>query len=699
MKKKNPESAKLAKVPQERTQLRFLLAKNPNYFGSIAKSEFKPALKQQSNTSYEEITCIGYNPYTRLMEATFNIKRSNGYSGSLCSSGSFEYVRFYLDFHDGSGFVDQGVAAVNVHDIPEMEDCTGKSTLPLTYVVTKNKVTNRYSFCKNPILPTLRAILSWGVEPPPDMPGWTPPWGNVKDCDVQLRPYIFFPEVSIKPEVLDFFEFVIDHPHMPVSELAEVSNIDLDGIKPQPSGLSVGQLAEKYAKAKVSPSRFAFKAAHQLAAQPLSEASKLQVEKFSKLDIDLSKIIDDLSVFVPIDKTKANVDYEELTCLGLDYHSDTLVATIAIKRNVGYSGDLCDDGSNEYVAFWIDWDNDCNWEYLETVELNVHDIEIRGDQLCYCVTLPLDAKYHRKVCSKPNLIRVRGVLSWNIPPSTTDPDMLNTYGNRIDSHVQVKPGLVLEPGEVIPLFNIIGGIDVDHVNDLTGLTKPGSFFAFNGVPVPTGAPFGGVIVLNGPTFPGYKYRIKVTNLNTGTYEYIDNNFTVVGYLPVSPWVQYTTQSVDGAGYYPFLPDSKNTLNVLARFSPGTQDRFLVEMEVDTIPGTFSKIIQMDNKKPEIAIQVNDGGDCTKYSKGDTITGHFYVKDPYILSWSFGSTWGGGQVGNSNTPAAPGTPFSIPTTPDAYPCGRVSLYATDKTIVNSQSLGHEKWAGYNVCLQD
>ena len=251
-------------------------------------------------------------------------------------------------------------------------------------------------------------------------------------------------------------------------------------------------------------------------------------------------------------------------CVGLDYNTESLVATINIKRDLGYSGDLCKSGSKEYIAFWIDWDNTCSWQYINTLELNVHDVARRGGILSYSVSLPLDATYHRKLCNNPNVIRVRGVLSWNVAPSTVDPDNLKYYGNRVDAHVQVKPGTVINPGDIIPLFNIIGGIDVDHVNDITGLTKPGSFFAYNGLGVPTGAPFGGLIVLNGPTFPGYRYKIKVTNLSDGTSTYLHNSFTVVGYLTHSPWVQYTTQSVDAGGYYHFLDYDKNTLNVCAK---------------------------------------------------------------------------------------------------------------------------------------
>ena len=123
------------------------------------------------------------------------------------------------------------------------------------------------------------------------------------------------------------------------------------------------------------------------------------------------------------------------------------------------------------------------------------------------------------------------------------------------------------------------------------------------------------------------------------------------------------------------------------------------MEVDTVAGVFSKVIQMDNVYPDIKLQVDDGGDCTKYSKGDTITGHYYVNDLHISSWAFGSTWGGGASGTSNTPPLPGVAFSIPTPANAYPCGSVSLWAIDKTIIDSQSVGHYIPASYNICLQD
>jgi len=683
-------------IQPERSNFLMMLAKNPNYFGNIPESKIKSNFKMIGNLSYEEISCIGYNPSTQILEATFNIKRSYGYSGNLCTAGSTEYVRFYINFHDGAGWKDQGVTAVNVHDIPADTDCNKKSTMPLTYTASLKKKTSKYSKCSQPVLPRVRAILSWNIEPPADSPSWNPVWGNVKEADIQLKPYfLFYDDLSIL-KYSEFFNLAALTPDISLKQLAEVSEINIDDLKPVAKTLSLSELNSKYKKADIDPSRFAYKAAINMIKYPMSELTLNSQKVLKDLKIDYNKLIDKFSAFPLKDKSKANVQWEELECIGLDYNTESLVATIKIKKKSGYSGDLCDDGSKEYVAFWIDWYDDCKWEYLNTVELDIHDLDIPAGGLFYSVTLPLDTTLHKKICENPNIVRVRGVLSWNALPSVTDPDDLNFYGNREDTHVQIKPGT--EIGSVMPLYNIIGGIPVDKINDVTGLTTPGASFAFNGLPVPSGSPFGGVVVVNGPTFPGERYRIKVRNTVTNVSSYLSNSFTVVGWLPVAPYVQYTTQTPDAFGYYNFLTVNQNTLSILARFNPGTNDRLEVSLEIESVFGTFSKNIKMDNIAPEIALSVDDGGDCTHYHKGDTITGHYYVHDANIHTFSFGSSFGGGVSGTSNTLPLPGNSFSIPTNASSNPCGNISLYASDKTIVNSQSVGFHVWTGYNICLQ-
>lgn len=686
-------------VQQERTHFNYMLAKNANYFGNIPDSKLKPNFKLINETSYEQLTCVGYNPDTTNMEATFSIKRSVGYFGNLCLAGSLEHVRFYLDFHDGMGFIDQGSVAINVHDIPDDKDCKGNSIFPISYVATLQKKTSKFSICENPMLPTLRAILSWSTDPPVNSPNWLPVWGNALNCDVQLKPSWILKPDKFQFDLSNYLTLAASSPNLTVTQLSAISGVDIAALNPQPLPPKLSDLIQKSERLKVPSARFAFKTISHMIKYPLSEITMMNKAILSEAKIDYVKLIDQLVVKQPIDTSKANVDYEELECLGLDYNTESLVATLCIKKNVGYSGDLCDAGSKEFVSFWINWNNPCKWEYLNTAELTVHDIKMKGKELCYSVSLPLDATFHRKLCANPNVVQVRSVLSWNVPPSTTDPNHLEYYGNRVDSHIQIKPGNILDPHNPMALFTIIGGIDVDHVNDVTGLTKPGSVFAFNASVVPTGAPFGGVIVINGPSFLGFKYRFKITNLTNGSWYYLNNSLDTVGWSLTWPYSPWYSQSPDVNHYYDFLPSNKNLLNVLARFTPGTDDKLLVEMDVFGIPGVFSKTIQMDNTSPVIQLQVDDGGDCTKYKKGDTITGHYYVNDLHISSWDFGSNWGGGISGTSNTPAMPGDAFSIPTPANAYPCGGVSLWAIDKTIVDSQYVGHYIPAYYNICLRE
>src|SRR2546421_10656246 len=108
-------------IEPERENFQRLIQANPNFFGTITGSPLKPVKPMAANTTYEELTCIGFNPETNKLEATIQIKRDIGYDGNLCQSGSQEYVRFFVDY--GSGWVDAGAAAVNVHDIPDTSDC------------------------------------------------------------------------------------------------------------------------------------------------------------------------------------------------------------------------------------------------------------------------------------------------------------------------------------------------------------------------------------------------------------------------------------------------------------------------------------------------------------------------------------------------------------------------------------------------
>src|SRR5260221_5321734 len=86
---------------QARPHLRMLMLANPNYFGTIKKSPFKPVLNIQSDTAYEEIGCVGFHTQLSRLEAVVYVKQQSGYSGGICTNGSQDHLRFYLSFDNG----------------------------------------------------------------------------------------------------------------------------------------------------------------------------------------------------------------------------------------------------------------------------------------------------------------------------------------------------------------------------------------------------------------------------------------------------------------------------------------------------------------------------------------------------------------------------------------------------------------------
>ena len=103
--RKTPAKARPPRIEKERLQFKELLLGNANYFGGAsAKLKLPVVKKMEGNTKYESVSCIGYGPDRRLLEATVLVKLPYGYGGDLCSNGSTEFVRFYVD--TGGGWVD-----------------------------------------------------------------------------------------------------------------------------------------------------------------------------------------------------------------------------------------------------------------------------------------------------------------------------------------------------------------------------------------------------------------------------------------------------------------------------------------------------------------------------------------------------------------------------------------------------------------
>jgi len=684
--------AAITVVPKERTDFHKLIAGNPNFFGHLKDSVFKPVLQILSNITFEEVTCIGFNPNTNVLEAVIHIKQPTGYSGDPCHTGSFEYVRFFLNY--GSGWEDVGLAAVNVHDIPNQNDCAQALEKPLSYAASV-QVQPKTNWCGKPVIPQARAILSWQMIPPANDPNFSPIWGNRLDCHVQIKPrFLFFSDVSatLADSVAKF---------VPPELVSSVVNIPIP--VPDPGPLQLAELAKLYAPAPgaaaaaIVPShRFGFTDLHAAIAAPAasSELAISGITKWKTTGLDWQAAISVLA------QLSADTSFEQLECLGLEGSSglERLVATFRIKRPTGYGGGLCTAGSTEYVAFWADWDDTCKYTYLGTMPVNVHDIaSIPADGLCFNAVLPVDVSTHRLPCDKPKVARVRAVLSWAVPPSTTDPNALKTWGNLIDTHVQIQPGDV--PNPLTPTISILGGIPTAQIDGL-GLTIANAFFAGNNLLADSlgrQCPFGGRVEVQGPEFPGFKYRIQVRPTAGGGWT------NVVTPLWLTRWngTSYLS-SPDINGFFDYQQYINNIENLLGEWDSSGDDQWTVKLEIadaggnpiiGAIPDTHT--IQLDNTAPVAALHIDSGGDCGKFAVGAVLKGHFVATDLNFGSFNLYTEPFPGPVTRDNglpasvpTVAAPGDAWTL-NTATMKACGYVvRVDVSDRSIVNSS------WGAHN-----
>ena len=694
-----PEQAQ-QELPLTRIRFRRLLASNPNYFGNVPDLGFEPQEVKKGDTTFEEIDCVSYSPTRDRIEATIQVKLPFGYSGGLCTKGSFEHLRFYVDY--GSGWEDAGPAGINVHDIPPTKDCAGAPIPPISYVAGVN-YTPRRSWCGLPVLPRVRAILSWELPPPANQPDWPPIWGSVHECNMQIAPRRFVlrdvvDELS-KELIAKLPPYVLTEPPHP---------------EPDPGPLqavSLTQLSRVYRKEQIPPHRFAFPAL-----TSVSEASAADVPTLTasallakEAGVDLDEVLKFL-----LEDGKGNTDFEELECLGLDEGLQSLVASFRIKRPSGYSGPPCSAGSTEYVAFWADWDEDCRYEYMGTVPVTVHDYRLPDGGLCYAAILPVDLGKYRRSCEKPLLPRVRAVLSWATPPSTVDPDAVPYWGNRLDRHVQVAPG---RPYDGSAHFTIVGGVAADDVDLVSGLTKPGAKLGPSTVPLnPPNRPFAGVVVLHGPLDPalvGHQYRIVGTNVDSGGSTVLTSPFTVV----TSSGTATTVTPNPVTGFVPWPTWVNDTTGLLGVHAPGGDDRWDYTLELDT-PGATVDLarVQMDNtvRNTIVATDTFNAGDLNLNTLGacrlprGPLTGTFVAMDRHFESWGFSVLGGPGgpipptpvTVGISTSTQTPlsGTPFTIDLS-KLQACGYVvRLTITDLAIVNSVTTGHDTTIDRGVCLE-
>ena len=680
-----------AAMLEYRAQAHVLLAQQPNYFGNLPEFGVPPVVEIVGDTYFEEATCVAFNPDTDVLEATVEVKRSTGYGGDSCSPGSTEWVRFYVSYDDGATWEDVGLSSFNAHDIPDSTDCAQRPDKPLTYSVAHPLADPKRRRCTSPVLPVARAILSWQIMPPAGQPDWQPIWGNALDHHVQLRPRPLF--------VRDFVD-IIGVKKLP-PEFETLLPMPLP--PPPPPVFDLALAAEQGAHDDVPPHRFAAPLiAEASSPKALSQSHILgKMTQFEKAKVDWSKAV--TAYF----DNNGDTTYEGLDCLGLDSNRDLLVATFSVRQPIGFSSFLCGPGSTEYVAFWVDYDNTCQWTYAGTTHVGVYNFNpLPRDGLHYWVAVPARLAEHFHGCQEPKVARVRAVLSWSSPPSTTDPYQMPRWGNAIEAHVEVVARRPVSQG---PEIDIIGGIPIGQIDTAaSGMTWPGAQFAQWGSPADPWlplrqCPFGGNIMVNADVpeshhLAGRRYRLLWRPAGSAL---VGN--PVTDQFVTSDGLTVTTRTPDPVtGLVPYLAPSQNVFNVLGSWrtrNVAVDSRYEIRLEMTDAGGTpigstawFTVLV--DNTAPHADIALTTGTPCNKATPGDVVTGTFEATDVHFGAFSMNT------LPASLSPPAPDTTPSVTTTqvPSGTwelptdggwaQCGYVvQLHVWDRTIVDSMPILH------------
>ena len=578
--------------------------------------------------------------------------------------------------------------------------------------------------------------------PPTLNPNDLPYFGNRLDVNIQLRP---------RPLTLQcLLDDILVLKNQEIKYPPQLSQIDLKAELPvlKPKPVPWQQLASTYREAKVPNHRMVYEALlpmikPELPHPPISY--EIDPSIFKELNIDIAALIDALS------SKEANTTFEELTCVGLNTDTDILGGVIQVKKPYGYSGSLCQSGSHEYVAFWADWNNDGNFdEYLGTASVETHDLaKLPGGGLCYAVMLPCNFSERLKTCENPVVVRIRGVLSWAVPPSTTDPNSLNYWGNSLDVVVQLRP-VGVPPGQgLFDLIYDVGGVSLPNISGSTHLAFP--------APVPLNTnqcgmgpwdrPFGGGVRIGGRIYNtgpagSVYYQVQYAPSGSGSWLPVTNQvtFELMHPLPWDPKYPQENVSINSPdGWFPYMEDPTASPPIfertarLANWQTGSLSgdydlrlvyclgdphavgavyhySAIVTIKVDNHGFTVSPTANVTLDKTYDLDLIITGGDCHSYEHGvDTITGKLHAVSDNFWKWVFELQPTTHTHGTNANPACRSYISLADTGDDEVnwtlntgsldPCGyTLTLRAYDRTIVDSNgALVHSngKAVGFSV----
>ncbi|HEX3761105.1 MAG TPA: hypothetical protein VHW23_20560, partial [Kofleriaceae bacterium] len=436
-------------VPAERQNFKALLLANPNHFGTVKNSKFPAVADIQGNTSFEAITCVGYSPELRRLEATVQLKQSTGYLGELCAAGTQEYVRFYVSFDAGATWISAGMSSLAAHDLTRAQ--------PIMHAVGVAYDAGNVLCLAAKQTFRVRAILSWNNPPPDADPGFAPVWGNIVEVTARRHPLNL---IKLPPGV-----------HLPalVAE-AKLSPAALSAAVTATPDTSPAALAKAYADKGVPQHRFLY--------PQISTALVKHPAGGAAIASELANLVPNVNIadlVKLIVAQQGNATYERLDCVGYEAADQMLAGVFTLRLANGYSGGPCSTGSLEHVAFFIDWHDGSGFHFVGATATRVYDqTDLPADGIRYEVRVPLGVDQHQRLCSGgPVFAHVRAILSWNTPVPTGNPNYVPVWGNRQEAEIQIEPGQPVTGTQLVPILSAIGDIPIGHI-DTNGLIQNGT---------------------------------------------------------------------------------------------------------------------------------------------------------------------------------------------------------------------------------
>jgi hypothetical protein len=177
----------------------------------------------------------------------------------------------------------------------------------------------------------------------------------------------------------------------------------------------------------------------ELASQSLRKLLIANPDYFSHLPEQSFKVVLHMS---------GDTSFERLGCVSYIPLLDQLYASIEVKRDWGYSLQLCNSSSREYIRFYLSFDRGATWQNEGLTAITVSD-DPGARARIHLVTKRMDLRERLQSVQQPPL--VRAILSWNSPPPPDAPDWTPLWGNVLEIRIHsVRPDACrtdrLQPG-------------------------------------------------------------------------------------------------------------------------------------------------------------------------------------------------------------------------------------------------------------